>query len=113
MWLLQPLSNNHTLAKDSCMVWQARNIELSQYEPSLKPDPSQQWKMNSTTHQLASVEYPKACITTKHFDDHPDLFLLLECDGYGHESPNPQLNKHQRFYPEPALDKNKEELCEN
>ena len=71
----------------------------------------QEWKMNSTTHQLASVQYPKVCITTRHFYIDPTQMLLLECNGYGYKSPNPQLNKHQRFYFKPALDKNGEQLC--
>ena len=74
-------------------------------------EPSQEWKMNSTTHQLASVKYPKVCITTRHFDKEPTEMLLLECNGYGYKSPNPQLNQHQRFYFKPALDKNGEQLC--
>ena len=72
--------------------------------------PSQEWQMNITTHQLASVQYPKLCITTRHYYD-PTEMLLLECNGYGYESPNPQLKKHQSFYLKPALDKNEEQLC--
>lgn len=72
--------------------------------------PHQEWQLNSTTSQLASVQYPKLCMTTKHFND-PTEILLLECNGYGFESPNPQLNQHQRFYFKPALDKNREQLC--
>jgi len=86
---------------------EARSLRLDYYNQS---DPSQLWLMNSTTHQLSNVQYPKSCITTRHFYD-PALPLALECNGYGYESPNPQLSKHQSFYTMPALDQNEEELC--
>jgi len=72
---------------------------------------SQHWLMNSTTHQLSNVQYPKACITTRHFNIDHALPLVLECNGYGYESPNPQLPKHQSFYLMPALGKNGQQLC--
>jgi len=87
---------------------EARRLFISN---PVESDPSQHWLMNSTTHQLANVRYPKGCLTTRHFQQEPAYPLLLECDGYGYESPNPQLSKHQRFYPMPALDKNREQLC--
>jgi len=87
---------------------EARELLISRHNQS---DPSQRWLMNSTTHQLSNVQYPKACITTKHFHRDPAFPLLLECDGYGYKSPNPQLSKHQRFYQMPALDKNGRQLC--
>jgi len=71
--------------------------------------PSQEWQMNKTSHQLASVQYPKVCMTTRHYNNPADI-LLLECNGYGYESPNPQLNKHQRFYFKLALDKSGEHV---
>jgi len=88
---------------------EARNVMLRWNN---KEDPSQEWRMNSTTLQLASVKYPKGCITTRHFNDLHQI-LLVECNGYGYESPNPHLtNKHhQRFNFMPALDKNGEQLC--
>ena len=85
---------------------EARNFGISGYYP----DPSQYWLMNSTTHQLVNVQHPKGCLTTRHFLYNPSPFLL-ECDGYGYESPNPQLPKHQSFHPVPALDKSGEKLC--
>ncbi len=89
---------------------EARDIMTLRYNRLRPPHPSQLWHMNSTTHQLASVQFPKVCITTKHFDD-PTRLLLVECNGYGYNSPNPQLNKHQNFYLKPALDQNNEPLC--
>ena len=75
---------------------------------------NQEWQMNSTTNQLANVEYPKLCMTNKHFTDgFYKHGVVLECNGYGYESPNPQLNQHQRFYPKPALNKNGEQLCDD
>jgi len=87
---------------------EARELYLSNYNQS---DPSQHWLVNSTTHQLSNAQYPKGCLTTRHFSPHPAIPLLLECDGYGYEYPNPQLSKHQRFYQMPALDKNGKQLC--
>ena len=88
---------------------EARYLKIVGYK---QEDLSQQWQMNSTTHQLANVKYPKICITTSNFFD-LDQTLLVECNGYGYESPNPHLtNKHhQRFIFMPALDKNGEQLC--
>jgi len=86
---------------------EARDLRIGLYRQS---DQSQHWLLNSTTHQLSNVHYPKVCITTRHFKD-PALALALECNGYGYESPNPKLSKHQSFYPMPALDKNGEQLC--
>jgi len=88
---------------------EARDLMLRSYN---KGDPSQELQMNSTTHQLASVPHPKVCMTTRHLFDASHV-LLVECNGYGYESPNPHLtNKHhQRFNFTPALDKNGEQLC--
>lgn len=89
---------------------EARELLISTYNQS---DTSQHWLMNSTTHQLSNVQYPKGCFTTRHFLD-PFFPLLLECNGYGYKSPNPQLNnKYQRFYQKPVLDKNEKQLCLN
>ncbi len=71
---------------------------------------SQYWLMNSTTHQLSNVQYPKGCITTRHLND-PAIALILECIGNDYESPNPKLSKHQSFYIMPVLDKNNQQLC--
>jgi len=68
-----------------------------------------EWQMNSTTHQLANVEYPKVCMTSRHARN--DLGLLLQCNKS--ESPNPQLPQNQRFYQIPALDENGQQLCFN
>jgi len=87
---------------------EARELLISKYDQS---DPSQHWLMNSTSHQLANVKYPKGCVTTRHFQQSPAYPLLLECDGYGYKSPNPELSKHQRFYQMPALDENGKQLC--
>jgi len=86
---------------------EARDLRIGSYSQS---DQSQHWLMNSTTHQLSNVQYPKACITTRHFKD-PAIALVLECNGYGYESPNPKLSKHQSFYLMPALDKNGKQQC--
>jgi len=86
---------------------EARSLRLFEYNQG---DRSQHWLMNSTTHQLSNVQYPKGCITTRHFLDAP-LALVLECNGYGYESPNPQFPKHQSFYLVPVLDKNGKEIC--
>jgi len=86
---------------------EARYLRSSLYKQS---DTSQHWLMNSTTHQLSSVQYPKGCITTRHLKD-PALAMVLECIGNDYESPNPKLSKHQSFYLMPALDKNGEQLC--
>ena len=86
---------------------EARDLWVSNYQP----DPSQYWLMNSTTHQLVNVQYPKGCLTTRHFSHISYVPFLLECNGYGYESPNPQLPKHQSFHPVPALDKNGEKIC--
>ncbi len=40
---------------------EARYLTTFDYD---QEDLSQQWQMNSTTHQLANVKYPKICITT-------------------------------------------------
>ena len=89
---------------------EARSLKLDYYNQS---DPSQLWLMNSTTHQLSNAQYPKpkVCITTRHIWHIPAYPLLLECNGYGYESPNPHLSKHQSFYRMPALDENGEQLC--
>ena len=68
-----------------------------------------EWKMNSTTHQLANVEYPKVCMTSRHADPRNEFALLLQCNNS--ESPNPQLPQNQRFYEIPVIDKNEEQLC--
>ncbi len=79
-----------------------------------EPKKNQEWQMNSTTNQLVNVQYPKGCLTHKHFsDNYYKNGLVVECNGYGYESPNPQLNKNQRFYPKPALDKNGKQLCDD
>lgn len=88
---------------------EARDLKELEYNQG---DTSQEWQMNSTTHQLANVKYPNVCITTRHFYG-ADQTLLVECNGYGYKSPNPRLtNKHQqRFNFTPALDKNGEQPC--
>ncbi len=83
---------------------EARDILIFDYS---QLDQSQHWLMNSTTHQLSSVKYPRACITTRHYKNP----LLLECNGYGYESPNSKLPKHQSFHLMPALDNNGDQLC--
>ena len=87
---------------------EARDVVMHDYNQG---DPSQHWMMNSTTHQLSNVQYPKGCITTRHSIHDQTLGLVLECNGYGYESPNPQVPKHQSFYPIPILNKNGEQLC--
>ena len=75
-------------------------------------DASQQWQMNSITHQLANVEYPNLCITNRPYAASAFqalLVLLVECIGKDDEAPNPQL--HQRFYPKPVLDDKGEQTC--
>jgi len=86
---------------------EARDLRLLEYDLG---DPSQIWQMNSTTHQLANVKYPKVCITTR---NGADKTSLVECNDYGFKSLNPRLtNKHhQRFNFTPVLDKNGDQLC--
>ena len=74
-------------------------------------DTTQHWLMNSTTHQLSNVQYPKRCITISYPSFWP---VLLECEGYGLKLDYSKLDyssTHQRFYLEPALDEKGEQLC--
>jgi len=87
---------------------EAMYLNLNGYNQS---DTSQHWLLNSTTHQLSNVQYPKRCITISYPSFWP---VLLECEGYGLKLDYSKLDyssTHQRFYLEPALDEKGEQLC--
>jgi len=85
------------------------NYEANQYlRRHNQTNLSQQWRINSSTHQLASVQYPQLCMT--HYL-RGSFFVVDDCIAHGYESPNSQLIKYQHFYLEPALDQNGKEIC--
>jgi len=117
-------NKNASLAKPDCLTALIENVKsihmhvnyssIQLHPQKEEGDASQQWQVNSTTHQFASVQYPRFCITL--FSNPSTNYIgPEECNFNGYQSSkDPRLtNKFQQsFYPKLTLVKqNEEKLC--